>query len=310
MRDLTGRRIFVTGAAGGIGGATAALAAARGAELYLTDLDGDRLDATAAEIRAHGGTVRCATAADVADVDAVRAVADGVHAAAGGPMDVVMNVAGISAWGTVEHLEHRHWRAMVDVNLMGPVHVIEAFVPPMIAAGRGGHLVNVSSAAGLLGLPWHAAYSAGKFGLRGVSEVLRFDLRRHGIGVSLVCPGAVDTPLTETVEIVGVDKESRAFQRLQAGFRRQAESPAEVAEIILRGMARNRYLVHTSGRVRAAHALQRAAPPLYALAMRAMNSATHRLLRRAVTAPPAARRPAAPAGAPAAAVPPADGDAP
>lgn len=97
----------------------------------------------------------------------------------------------------------------------------------------------------------------------------------------------MDTPLTETVEIVGVDKESRAFPLLQAGFRRQAESPAEVAEIILRGMARNRYPVHTSGRVRAAHVLQRAAPPMYALAMRAMNSATHRLLRRAVAAPPA-----------------------
>ncbi|WP_344293018.1 SDR family NAD(P)-dependent oxidoreductase, partial [Streptomyces synnematoformans] len=188
---------------------------------------------------------------------------------------------------------------MVDVSLMGPVHVVEAFVPPMIAASRGGHLVNVSSAAGLLGLPWHAAYSAGKFGLRGVSEVLRFDLRRHGIGVSLVCPGAVDTPLTETVEIIGVDKESRAFQRLQAGFRRQAESPAEVAEIILRGMAPNRCLVHTSGRVRAAHALQRAAPPLYALAMRAMNSAAHRLLRRAAAAPAAAAPPAAAPAAPA-----------
>jgi NAD(P)-dependent dehydrogenase (short-subunit alcohol dehydrogenase family) len=286
LSDLTERRIFVTGAAGGIGRATAALAADRGAELYLTDLDGDRLDATAARIRARGGTVRYAGAADIADLDAVRAVADEVHAAADGPMDVVMNIAGISAWGTVEHLEHRHWRAMVEVNLMGPVHVIEAFVPPMIAGGRGGHLVNVSSAAGLLGLPWHAAYSAGKFGLRGVSEVLRFDLRRHGIGVSLVCPGAVDTPLTETVEIVGVDKESKAFQRLQAGFRRQAESPEAVAGMILKGVARNRYLVHTSGRVRAAHGLQRAAPPLYALAMRAMNSATHRLLRRAVLAPP------------------------
>ena len=78
---------------------------------------------------------------------------------------------------------------MIDVNLMGPISVLECFVPPMIEAGRGGHVVNVSSAAGLFGLPWHAAYSASKFGLRGVSEVLRFDLRRHGIGVSLVCPG-------------------------------------------------------------------------------------------------------------------------
>src|SRR6185436_7108722 len=118
-----------------------------------------------------------------------------------GRLDVVMNVAGVSAWGTVENLEHRHWQAMIDVNLMGPIHVIECFLPPMIEARRGGALVNVSSAAGLLALPWHAAYSASKFGVRGISEVLRFDLKRHGIGVSLVVPGAVKTPLVQTVQI-------------------------------------------------------------------------------------------------------------
>ena len=90
---------------------------------------------------------------------------------------------------------------------MGPIHVIETFVPPMVAAGRGGHLVNVSSAAGLVALPWHAAYSASKYGLRGLSEVLRFDLARHGIGVSVVVPGAVKTPLVHTVEIAGVDRD-------------------------------------------------------------------------------------------------------
>src|SRR3546814_2885911 len=84
---------------------------------------------------------------------------------------------------------------------MGPIHVMEGFVPPMIAAGHGGHLVNVSSAAGLFGLPWHAAYSASKFGLRGISEVLRFDPARHGIGVSLVCPGGVDRSEEHTSEL-------------------------------------------------------------------------------------------------------------
>ena len=100
-----------------------------------------------------------------------------------------MNVAGIAVWGTIQDLEHSQWRKVVEINLMGPISVLECFVPPMIEARRGGHIVNVSSAAGLFGLPWHAPYSATKFGLRGVSEVLRFDLRRHRIGVSLVCPG-------------------------------------------------------------------------------------------------------------------------
>ena len=100
-----------------------------------------------------------------------------------GSLDVVMNIAGIAIWGTVETLSHEQWQRVIDVNLMGPIHVVECFVPPMIAARRGGHLVNVSSAAGIFGLPWHAPYSTTKFGLRGLSEVLRFDLRRHDIGV-------------------------------------------------------------------------------------------------------------------------------
>ena len=110
---------------------------------------------------------------------------------------------------------------------MGPIHVIEELVPPMVEAGRGGHLVNVSSAAGIIGMPWHAAYSASKFGLRGVSEVLRFDLARHGIGVSLVCPGAVHTPLTGTVQIAGVDTTSPRFRKVQARFHERAVSPEE-----------------------------------------------------------------------------------
>ena len=110
----------------------------------------------------------------------------------------------------------------IDIDLIGPISVIEAFVPPMIEARRGGHLVNVSSAAGLLGLPWHAPYSAAKFGLRGVSEVLRFDLRRHRIGVSLVCPGGVDTPLVGTVNIVGVDRDAPALKKMTGRFQSHA----------------------------------------------------------------------------------------
>ncbi len=124
-----------------------------------------------------------------------------------------MNIAGVSAWGTVDQLTHDHWKSMIDINLMGPIHVIEAFVPPMVEARRGGHLVNVSSAAGLVALPWHAAYSASKYGLRGLSEVLRFDLARHRIGVSVVVPGAVKTPLVQTVQIAGVDREHPSVQK-------------------------------------------------------------------------------------------------
>lgn len=276
-RDLRGQRIFVTGAASGIGRAVAHAAAHEGAILYLTDIQADGLAEAAEAIRGAGGQVPFAEPADLSSFDEVRALGDRLTAEHGA-MDVIMNVAGISTWGTVRSLEHTDWQRLVDVNLMGPIHVIETLVPPMIDAGRGGHLVNVSSAAGIIALPWHAAYSATKFGLRGVSEVLRFDLRRHGIGVSLVCPGGVDTGLTQTIRVAGVDTTSERFQNLVGRFRKRAETPEEAAEAILRGLAKNRYWVYTSRDIHLAHLLQRYFPPGYTLIMRAFNAGANAAL--------------------------------
>jgi NAD(P)-dependent dehydrogenase (short-subunit alcohol dehydrogenase family) len=196
--SLAGRLCVVTGAASGIGRATAVAAARAGGRLVITD------------------------------PDAVRRLAADTHDTHGSA-DVVMNVAGIATWGAVERLTHEQWRRTVDVDLMGPIHVIESFVPEMVRAGRGGQLVNVASAAALVGLPWHAPYSAAKFGLRGVSEVLRFDLRRLASGIT---------------------------QR----FLRHAAKPDEVAERIIDGITRNRYLVHTATDVRLMHAAQKFTP--------------------------------------------------
>ena len=277
--ELRGKRCLITGAASGIGRATALAAAARGAELFLTDLQEEALDRVVEEVRAAGGRVGHAAPADVADHDAVVALAAAIHAEHGA-MDVVMNVAGIATWGTIDRLEHRHWQRVVDVNLMGPISVLECFVPPMIAAGRGGQVVNVSSAAGLFGLPWHAPYSATKFGLRGVSEVLRFDLRRHGIGVSLVCPGAVHTPLTGTVTIVGVDRERPEVRKAIERFERRAVSPEHVAEKILEGIERNRYMVFTSPDIRWGFWLQGKWAKPYEWSMRAANRYFTRVVER------------------------------
>ncbi len=270
VRDLNGSRCFITGAASGIGRATAVAAAGKGAEVFITDIDGAGLEAAADEIRSAGGKVGHHAPADVSDHDEVVALAEQIHNEHGS-MDVVMNVAGISTWGPIERLTHEHWKRIIDVNLMGPISVLESFVPPMIDAGRGGHVVNVSSSAGLFGFPWHAAYSASKFGLRGISEVLRFDLRRHRIGVSLVCPGAVRTGLVETVNIVGVDRDDRGVRKLVKVFERRAVSPESVAEKIIRAIERNRYLVFTSRDIQFGHWVQRKFAPPYTLAMRVMN---------------------------------------
>lgn len=278
VKDLRGKRCLITGAASGIGRATAIAAARKGAVLVLTDIQAEALEETVAEIRAAGGTVDFAKALDVTAHDAVRAMAAEVHDAHGS-VDVVMNVAGVSTWGTIERLRHSDWEKMIDIDLMGPIVVLESFVPPMIEAGRGGHIVNVSSAAGLFGLPWHAAYSAAKFGLRGVSEVLRTDLGRHGIGVSLVCPGAVKTPLVGTVEMVGVDREAPAIRKLVDRFERHAAGPEHVAKKILAGIERNRYMVFTSTDIHALYLTQRLCPPLYWRIMRIMSIQLNRAAR-------------------------------
>ncbi|KKW66033.1 SDR family oxidoreductase [Mycolicibacterium elephantis] len=280
---FTGKRCFLTGAASGIGRATALKLAAEGAELFLTDRDAEGLGKTVADAKALGGTVAEHRALDISDYDAVAAFAADIHADHPA-MDVVMNIAGVSAWGTVSTLTHQHWKSMIDINLMGPIHVIEAFLPPMVAAGRGGHLVNVSSAAGLVALPWHAAYSASKYGLRGLSEVLRFDLARHRIGVSVVVPGAVKTPLVQTVQIAGVDREDPRVKKWTDRFSGHAVSPEHAAECILKGVRRNRFLIYTSFDIRALYLFKRVAWWPYSVAMRQANVLFTKALR------PAARR--------------------
>ncbi len=277
MKDLDGRLCLITGAASGIGRATAVAAAGAGARLFLTDIAADGLAQTADLVRAAGGRVLDTRALDISDYDAVTLWAERIHEEYGS-LDVVMNIAGIAIWGTVENLEHRHWRSIIDVNLMGPIHIIENFLPPMVRAGRGGHLVNVSSAAGLLALPWHAAYSASKFGLRGISEVLRFDLERHDIGVSLVVPGAVRTPLVGSAQIVGIDRDDPRVRRLTSRFEGHAVAPEKVAEHILDGVRHNRFLVHTSADIRIGYWFARKFALPYEIAMRLANRQFSRVL--------------------------------
>lgn len=273
-----GKRCLVTGAASGIGRATALKLAQQGAVLYLTDRDAAGLETVAAQAAASGAVVAEYRALDISDYDAVAAFAADIHDRHPA-MDVVLNIAGISAWGTVSTLTHQHWRSMVDVNLMGPIHVIETFVPPMVAAGRGGRLANVSSAAGIVALPWHAAYSASKYGLRGVSEVLRFDLARHRIGVSVVVPGAVKTPLVQTVQIAGVDREDPQVQRWVGRFAGHAVSPERAADMLLAGVAKNRFMIYTSQDIRALYLFKRLAWWPYSVAMRQVNVLFTRALR-------------------------------
>lgn len=284
IKTLSGKKCLITGAASGIGKATAIAAARAGAELFLTDINAAELENVAVSIRESGGELALSEALDIADYEAVRQWGRQIHQAHGS-LDVLMNIAGIAIWGGVENFPHAQWRRLIDINLMGPIHVMETFLPPMIAARRGGHLVNVSSAAGLFGLPWHAAYSASKFGLRGISEVMRFDLARHRIGVSLVCPGAVNTGLVRSIEIEGIDMQHPEVLALRERFQRHAVTPEKAAAAIINGIQRNRYMVFTSPDIRIGYWFQRKFAWPYEWVMRALNARMHKTARRAQIAP-------------------------
>jgi len=279
ISSLQNKKCFITGAASGIGRAVAISAAAQGAELFLTDINEAQLESAVTAILTAGGKVSAVKVMDISDFQSVQDFANEIIGAHGTP-DILMNIAGVSIWGSIEHLEHRHWRRTIDINLMGPIHVMESFIPAMIKAGRGGHLVNVSSAAGLFGLPWHAAYSASKFGLRGISEVLRYDLKRHGIGVSLVCPGGVNTGLVDTIEIMGVDKNDSEVKALKQRFQDHAVTPEKAADAIIKGILANRYMVFTSIDIAVGYWFQRKFALPYEFVMTQLNNRLHAVISR------------------------------
>ncbi|MEW6078231.1 MAG: SDR family oxidoreductase [Thermodesulfobacteriota bacterium] len=271
IKDFTGKKCFITGAASGIGKATATVFAGLGARLFLTDINRAQLESVVASIKEKGGTVVAWDAFDISDHDAVRQFAEKIQQESG-PMDIVMNIAGTSTWGSVSSLKHEHWKKMIDINLMGPINVIECLLPAMVAAKKGGHLVNVSSAAGLIAMPWHAAYSASKFGLRGVSEVLRYDLRRYRIGVTVVCPGAVKTPLVATVQILGIERNHPEVKKLVGRFEKHAVTPEKVARDIISGIRKNRFMVITSPDIKLIYWLKRKFFIAYHITMIQMNN--------------------------------------
>ena len=270
ITDFQGRTCVVTGAASGIGRAAALDLAARGARLALCDREAETLEATAQRCREISGSAPVVGAFDITSFEETKAFADEAIAELGVP-EAVFHVAGTSKWGAVDKMVHEDWKLLVDVNLMGTVHVVESFVPPMMKAGRPGALAMVSSAAGLIGMPWHGAYSATKFGVRGIAEVLRFDLESKRISVHIVTPGAVDTPLVNKIQISGVDTSDPAVVEAQARFSKHAVTPEEAAKKMIVGVTKGKYIIQTSRDIALAFAAQRYFPPAYNLAMRWLN---------------------------------------
>jgi short-subunit dehydrogenase len=188
--------VLLTGAAHGIGRATALALAARGTPLGLIDRDGVGLAAVAQDLKERGATVADATA-DVTDREGLRRAVASIEAAIG-PIEVLVACAGIGTLTLVPNLDTSTLRETLEVNLVGVAQSIEAVLPGMIARG-GGHIVGVASVAGYRGFPWMISYSASKAALIAYLEALRPGLRRRGVTVTTVCPGFVRTQLSTSV---------------------------------------------------------------------------------------------------------------
>ena len=189
-RELRGATVLITGASSGIGRATALAMAAAGARAVLVARRADRLDEIAGVIAARGG-VALACPADVTVASAVDA-AVGSAVARFGRLDVIVNNAGSGLFATIEETTEEDLDRMLDVNLKGVFHGVQAALRVMRRQGAG-HLINVASTAGHRGSPYVGAYCASKSAVLGLTEALRVELRGSGIDVSLVCPGATRT---------------------------------------------------------------------------------------------------------------------
>ena len=250
---FAGRTALVTGGGSGIGAALTGALAAAGADVRCADIDVAAAERVVGAIDGPGKAV--ALALDVTDAEAVRAAVDDIVDESGS-IDLIFNNAGIFIGGETQLLTLEQWNRIIDINLRGVVHGVHAAYPHMIAA-RGGHIVNTASAAGLMASGLLTSYCATKFAVVGLSDALRSEAVGHGIGVTVVCPSAVETPILDSGKVgsfpgrsflLGAEKSTRAYP------------PDRLAAEILAAVAANRSRVVVPRRTRIGWYLNRIAP--------------------------------------------------
>jgi NAD(P)-dependent dehydrogenase (short-subunit alcohol dehydrogenase family) len=271
-RHLAGKTAVVTGAGSGIGRSLARLLAVRGAMVHVVDRNGPAAETVAGDIRDAGGAAVAHTV-DVTDADAVVRLADTVFR--DGPLDLLFNNAGIGHGGSVIDTTLDDWRQLIDVNLMGVVHGLHAFLERLLAQDRPSHIVNTASMAGLVPVAGLAAYSATKSAVVGLTDALAIELRGTPVRVTALCPGVINTAIISTSTLRGdwIDRRDRT-QALYS----KSTSPDVVARQALAAVTRGRTIVPTPRYQTVPHwLLKRVIPP----AGRAVSIATFRYLSRA-----------------------------
>ncbi|MBQ0997910.1 SDR family oxidoreductase [Streptomyces sp. RK62] len=256
-----GQLVLVTGAGSGIGRVTAYAFAAAGARVVAVDRDAASAATTAEVARLMGAPESWAETADVSDGPAMEKLAAKVTAEYG-VVDVLVNNAGIGLAGSFFDTTPEDWKEVLDVNLWGVIHGCRLFGRQMAERGQGGHIVNVASAAAYQPSKALPAYSTSKAAVLMLSECLRAELAGQDIGVTAICPGFINTPITSTARFAGVDaEEQERLRKRSARWYGRRNYPAEkVADAILRAVVRGDAVVPVTPEARGTYLLARFAP--------------------------------------------------
>jgi NAD(P)-dependent dehydrogenase (short-subunit alcohol dehydrogenase family) len=217
MDGFSGRGAVITGGASGIGLATAREFARRGASVVLGDVDEPSLERAVTQLRAQGFDAHGVTC-DVRDLDQMRHLADEAVRLMG-HVEIVFSNAGIVVAGPIAAMTHDDWRWVIDIDLWGSIHAVEAFLPRLLAQGGGGHIAFTASFAGLVPNAGLGAYGVAKYGVVGLAETLAREVKDSGIGVSVLCPMVVETKLVSNSErIRGADQGPASSPEDSAGM--------------------------------------------------------------------------------------------
>ena len=256
MRDVTGKVAFITGGASGMGLAMARSFARAGMKVVIADIEQTALDAITAEFEASNAEF-LPLRLDVTD----RAAVEDAAAAAEARFEkvhVVCNNAGVVVGGPIDQMAYNDWDWVTGVNIDGVVNGIQTFTERMKAHGEGGHFVNTASMAGHISIPGLSIYTATKFAVVGISETMRADLQPHDIGVSVLCPGVVNTNIftatrnrpdelagTElTMPPAGGASEQERAARMEE-LMAAALDPAVVGDMVLHAIREDEFYIFT-----------------------------------------------------------------
>lgn len=257
---LASGTVAITGAGSGIGQALALLCATRGANLALCDINEDGLAATAERARSLGSTV-LTRRVDVSEADQMTEFAQAAYDQFAS-VDLVVNNAGVAVMGGFLDTTDKDWEWLWSINVKGVVNGGQAFLPTMIEQGRGGHIANVASVAGLLANADLGAYSATKFAVVGLSEAMRIELKSHRIGVTAICPGVINTPITRNTKLRGASNNDQRRDRIAAIYEKRGYTPERVAHNILKAVQKNKAVAPIALEAHLMYGVSRAAPPL------------------------------------------------